>query len=95
MRLLFLLLLATLTGCGLAELTPDGTSTATLVARTDTRTPTDCIAMCERARPQLIRDFGIRPEAIDCPRQFAGANTCAECARRLEANFGVLPAGCP
>jgi hypothetical protein len=73
-----------LTACG-------RTDTLILTTSSDAGAPFDCRATCERLRPQLIRDFAIRPEGIDCSRFPTGVD-CPTCSREFERLFTVRTA---
>jgi hypothetical protein len=75
------LVLVLLAGCG-------RTNTLTLPNGTDGGAPFDCRATCEAVKAQLIRDFGVRPAAIDCASFPAGAD-CMACRLEFERRFNV------
>ncbi len=49
-----------------------------------------CQRLCDVARPQLIRDFAVPPEAVDCSAEkFAELDTCPQCEQLFEREYGV------
>jgi hypothetical protein len=51
----------------------------------------ECQRVCQRIRPQLIRDFGVLEDGVDCKDpQWRLASTCEECQLVLARDYGAL-----
>ncbi|MBL8912911.1 MAG: hypothetical protein JNM17_19615 [Archangium sp.] len=53
-----------------------------------------CAAICEQVKPQLIRDFAVLPQSINCA-DFNVATTCRGCDALFQSKFGVQLTQCP
>jgi hypothetical protein len=97
MRRLMMTLVVGLLGCGGPEFIEPRPGRGVLhsAAKTLPGPWSYCVTTCTNVREQLIRDFAILPEQIDCLHQdFQQATDCQSCGRVLERWYGVLPTTC-
>lgn len=89
-----LALLVVLCGCGVPSLEPSH-ARAGVTEQPATNAPVDCHALCLAIRPQLIRDFAVRAEDIDCEqRMWWAASDCEACREVVRINYAVELTSC-
>ena len=55
-----------------------------------------CVQICGRIRNQLIVDFGVPPNEINCSdSKWQKADTCEKCMQLLENDYGVARSPSP
>jgi hypothetical protein len=50
---------------------------------------TSCQRFCDLIRPQLIENFGVKPNQIDCADSQWDTNDCQQCEAEVLSDFGV------
>lgn len=57
--------------------------------------PVDCVALCQRVKTQLVRDFGVPADQLDCSAAtYVAARDCASCQNVFRMGYGVELTDC-